>query len=302
MDPIKQQQQQQQQPRSASPPMPRAELRLHLAHLAHPPLQQVIAHDAGRLVPPFKEHEYRDHVEARPRVKTPRQLGMEGPGPGSPPASPRDLRAAKAHVRFRSRPHSAVAAAREQEAQQHAPSSPSANANASTGRRHERQVLEPGLYPAAGLLLGGLLRPRSEAYASKERLPGLGLGLGGGGGEGAGAVGPPSRPATAHAGSLSSSLASGGGGGGGDRDVDADGFFADLALNANHQRRFHRKAPLSSGDAHRGESAAKQHRKPTNLKMRRVLESDDVPAPGDRGRGEAVGRGPEPPSVVFQVV
>jgi len=263
-------------------------------------------------VAPFKEHEYRDHLEHHVRVKTPRQPGMEGPGPGSPPSSPRALLAAKAHVRFRSRPHSAIVDAREQQQylQQAAESQGEAGRGGcrspGVGGRRERQVMEPGLYPAAGLLLGGLLRPRSEAYASKEKLPGLGLGVGVGAGAGSQDAAPRSRrPSTAHA-PQSASAAQAQTQAQAQAQTQAQAhdtdFFGDLANNANRARRFHRKAPLSSGDAHRGESATQQKRKPANEKMRRVLESDDLPDEGDRGRGAAAGRGVESPRVdYFQV-
>jgi hypothetical protein len=103
------------------------------------------------------------------------------------------------------------------------------------------------MYPVAGLQLAGLERLNREAYASRERLPPV--------------VVEPDAEAAAT-------------------------FFQDLALNSNHPRRFHRRALVSSGDAHRGDSAKRQHAKPVNERIRALLTSDDHDRSGQHALDE----------------
>ena len=139
--------------------------------------------------------------------------------------------------------------------------------------------MEPSLYPAAGLLLGGLLRPRQDPYSSKERLPGV---------KGAESAGSTTANQSDVVDGVASSTTN--------TTKNPAPFFVDLATNANHARRYHRKAPLSSGDAHRGGvSSAQQKRVPSNEKMKRLFESDDGPSGREGELTRAVGE------IAFQV-
>lgn len=161
-------------------------------NLDHPNLSDVVSHSKGPVIQVFKEHDYRNHRAAHFRVKTPKQDHITSPR--------QELDAGKAHVRFLSRPHSAIINAKDYSS----PVSPK-----------EKGGYNEKLYPNNGLQLGGLHRINREAYASKEQL----------------------LPPNTH------------------------GFFADLAGNSNRPRRFHRKAPISSGDAHRGESSTSSEKR-----------------------------------------
>lgn len=167
-----------------------------VGRLECPPLSEVIAHNRPEVQAPFVRHDYRDHVEAHPRIKTPRQE--------EPPVVERMQREI--------RPRSAIVHSRQAHFGESVP--------------RDKFVGIDNLYEPTGLQLRGLYRNQGEdTYESKEVLPTV--------------AGP---------------------------EVD------EFCQNANHPRRFHRKAIISSGDAHRGQESDGPRKRTESQRVRNLVE------------------------------
>lgn len=132
-------------PSAAGAKLSSVDAKRKVVRLEYPPLSEVIAHNRGEVQAPFVRHDYRDHVEAHPRVKTPRQ------------EEPSVVERAQKDIR----PRSAVVHSRQ----------------GHFGEVPRDKILElDNLYEPNGLRFRGLYRDelKGEAYASKELLPAAG--------------------------------------------------------------------------------------------------------------------------------